>query len=308
VSCSPQSRDKRVISYLFCALLPLILPLSIPAQSNERNADRHFEQVIIVVLENQGIRSAMKDPYIQELTKQSAWFSGYEAITHPSFPNYLALVAGSTFGIEHDHYDAPLEGPSIADRLEDRGLTWKSYAENYPGNCFLHHGAGEARLTPKASPTELYALKHVPLLAFANIQGNKKRCANVVSEREFWRDVKAGRLPHYAFYTPNMFNDGHDTSLDYSTKWLRGFVDRLKASSDLQGTLVVVTWDEGGPDEHGANHVLTLLLGPEINPGRYDQDLTHYSLLKSIENNFGVEPMHSGDRDAKPLPNKVWRH
>jgi hypothetical protein len=217
------------------------------------------------------------------------------------------MVAGSTFGIEHDHYDAPLEGPSIADRLESRGLTWKSYAENYPGNCFLHHVAGQARLTPQGSPTELYALKHVPLLAFANIQRDRKRCAKVVSERDFWRDVKAGRLPHYAFYTPNMFNDGHDTSLDYSTKWLRGFMDRLKASSDLKGTLIVITWDEGGPGDHGGNNVLTMLLGPQINPGRYDDDVTHYSLLKSIENNFGLEPMHSGDREAEPFPDKVWR-
>jgi hypothetical protein len=296
-----------VITHVYWALL-LSFPAVACAQADASHNDRHFEQVIIVVLENQGIRSAIKDPYIQQLMKEGAWFSNYEAITHPSFPNYLAMVAGSTFGIEHDHYDAPIEGPSIADRLESRGLTWKSYAEDYPGNCFLHHVAGAGRLTPTATPTELYGLKHVPLLAFANIQRDKKRCAKVVSDREFWRDVKAGRLPHYAFYTPNMFNDGHDTSLGYSTKWLRGFLDRLRASSDLAGSLVVITWDEGGPGDHGGNNVLTLLLGPEINPGRYDDDLTHYSLLRSIEDNFGLEPMHSGDREAKALPRKVWRH
>ena len=307
MSCSQQSRAKRGITYLFCAFLPLALPFAARAQE-ARHADRHFEQVIIVVMENQGIRAAMKDPYIQELMKESAWFSSYEAITHPSFPNYLALVAGSTFGIEDDDTNTQLPGPSIADRLEDRGLTWKSYAEDYPGNCFLRHGAGAGRVTPTARPMQLYARKHVPLLSFRNIQQNKARCARVVNDREFWRDVKAGRLPHYAFYTPNMFNDGHDTSLGYSTKWLKGFVDRLKASSDLEGSLVVVTWDEGGEADHGGNNVLTMLLGPEINPGRYDDDLTHYSLLRSIENNFGLEPMHSGDRDASPLPHKVWRH
>ena len=308
MSFSPPLRARRAIPYLLSGLLLLTLTFYARAQGNGRTAARHFERVIIVVLENQGIQSAMKDPYVQELTKQAAWFASYEAITHPSFPNYLALVAGTTFGIEHDHVDHPLEGPNIADRLEERGLTWKSYAEDYPGNCFLHHGAGEARLTPKGPPTELYALKHVPLLAFANIQGNKKRCAKVVSDREFWRDVNAGRLPHYAFYTPNTFNDGHDTSLGYSTNWLRGFIDRLKASSDLRGTLIVVTWDEGGPGDHGGNQVLTMLLGPVINPGRYNDDVTHYSLLRSIENNFGLEPMHAGDREAKSLPDKVWRH
>jgi hypothetical protein len=51
-----------------------------------------------------------------------------------------------------------------------------------------------------------------------------------------------------------------------------------------------------------------MLLGPQINPGRYNDDVTHYSLLRTIENNFGLEPMNSGDRAAKSLPVKVWRH
>jgi hypothetical protein len=308
VSCSDQSRAKRGISYLFCALLPLSLPFYLQAQDEQRRNDRHFEQVIVVVLENQGIRAVMRDPYIQSLTKEAAWFSNYEAITHPSFPNYLALIAGSTFGIEDDDTDKALKGPSIADRLEARGLTWKAYAENYPGNCFLGRSSGSGRVTPKSPPMALYARKHVPFLAFENIQRDKNRCANVVNDREFWRDARAGRLPHYAFYTPNMLNDGHDSSLGYSTKWLNGFIDRLKASSDLEGALVVVTWDEGGDADHGGNHILTMLLGPEIVPGEYDEEVTHYSLLRSIERNFGLEPMHSGDREATPLPSRVWRH
>src|SRR3954466_10528163 len=221
VSSLRQSRARRGITYFFCALLPLSLPLFARAQEEKRHDDRHFEQVIIVVLENQGLRAVLKDPYIQSLTKEAAWFSSYQAITHPSFPNYLALVAGSTFGIQDDDTNKALKGPSIADRLEDRGLTWKSYAENYPGNCFLGHGAGSGRVTPKSPPMALYARKHVPLLAFSNIQRDKDRCSNVVNDREFWRDVKAGRLPHYAFYTPNMLNDGHDSSLSYSTNWLK---------------------------------------------------------------------------------------
>ena len=303
-----QTRAGSAISYLLCAVLPLSLPVSLYAQGNYRPGDAHFERVIIVVLENQGIRAAMSDPYIKSLTNEAAWFANYEAITHPSFPNYLALVAGSTFGIGDDDYVSPIEGTNIADRLEARGLRWKSYAEDYPGNCYLHHGAGSGRATPTSKPMQLYARRHVPLLAFASIQGDKARCARIVNDAEFWRDAKAGRLPHYAFYTPNLFNDGHDTSLGASTRWLRAFLDRLRATSDLSGTLVVVTWDEGGEADHGGNQILTLLLGPEINPGRYNDALNHFSLLRSIENNFGLEPMHSGDRDAKPLPARVWKN
>jgi len=227
-------------------------------------AGKHFDQVVIVVLENEGTDQALADPYIASLTRKAAWFSHYYAITHPSFPNYLALVAGSTFGIDSDHRPAPLKGATIADRLEEKGLTWKSYAEDYPGGCYLGSAAGAGRLTPTAAPTELYVRKHVPLLAFASIESNPGRCARVVGASQFMRDARAGKLPNYSFYT----------------------------------------WDEGGGRD---NRVLTLLRGTVVNQGRYPTPVTHYSLLRTIEDNFGLSTVGAGDKKASPFPNDVWR-
>ena len=128
----------------------LSFPSSIRAQDGSSTpAGKHFDQVVIVILENEGTDQALADPYISSLTRgKAAWFSRYYAITHPSFPNYLAIVAGSTFGIDSDHRPAPLNGATIADRLEEKNLTWKSYAENYPGGCYLGSAAGEGRLAP----------------------------------------------------------------------------------------------------------------------------------------------------------------
>jgi Phosphoesterase family len=266
---------------------------------------KHFDQVVIVMMENEGTEQALADPYISSLSRTGAWFSNYHAITHPSFPNYLAIVAGSTFGLERDHSPVPLNGATIADRLEEKQLTWKSYAEDYPGRCFLGSGAGEGRLTPTAAPTELYAKKHVPFLAFASIQSDPARCGRVVSSSQFMRDARSGKLPNYSFYTPNMFNDGHDTSLEASSTWLKGFMRTLEGTIAMhQRTLVVITWDEGGGRD---NRVLTLLLGPVVNPGRYNAPLTHYSLLRTIEENFGLGTVGAGDRRAAPFPESVWR-
>jgi phospholipase C len=268
-------------------------------------AGRHFDQVVIVVLENEGTDQALADPYIASLTRRAAWFSHYYAITHPSFPNYLAIVAGTTFGIDNDHRPAPLKGATIADRLEEKNLTWKAYAEDYPGGCYLGSGAGAGRLAPGAAPTELYVRKHVPLLAFASIESNPGRCAHVVGASQFMRDARAGKLPNYSFYTPNMFNDGHDTSLEASSKWLQGFIHALESTVAMhQRTLVVITWDEGGNRD---NKVLTLLLGNVVNPGKYPDPLTHYSLLRSIEDNFRLDPVAAGDKKASPFPESVWR-
>jgi phospholipase C len=295
------------MSILLAASLSLLLePASMPAQGAPSRVGKHFDQVVIVLLENEGTDQALADPYIASLTRdKAAWFSHYYAITHPSFPNYLAIVAGSTFGIDTDHRPAPLKAPTIADRLEERSLTWKSYAENYPGGCYLGSAAGEGRLSPASAPTELYVRKHVPLLAFSAIETNPARCARVVNANQFMRDARAGKLPNYSFYTPNMFNDGHDTSLDVSSRWLKGFLRALDGSVAMhQRTLVVITWDEGGNRD---NRVLTLLLGTVINPGKYSGELTHYSLLRTIEDNFGLATTGAGDRRASPFPESVWR-
>jgi acid phosphatase len=291
---------------VWTASLSSLIPSSARAQGGSAApAGKHFDQVVIVVLENEGTDQALADPYVSSLTRKAAWFSHYHAITHPSFPNYLAIVAGTTFGIDTDHRPAPLKGATIADRLEERKLTWKSYAEDYPGGCYLGSGAGAGKLTPTAAPTELYVRKHVPLLAFSSIENNSARCAHVVGASQFLRDARAGKLPNYSFYTPNMFNDGHDTSLGVSTKWLQGFVRALEGTVAMhQRTLVVITWDEGSGRD---NRVLTLLLGNVVNPGKYPTSLTHYSLLRTIEDNFGLSPVSAGDRRASAFPESVWR-
>ena len=275
---------------------------------SDAQSGKYFEHVVIVVLENQGAREALADPNIASLVKGGAWFSNYHGLAHPSLPNYLAMVGGSTFGVVDDHRPTPINAPTIVDRLEQKGLTWKAYAEDYPGRCYLGSGAGEARITPKAVPTELYVRKHVPLLAFSSIQNNAARCARVVNAREFMRDARSGHLPNYSFYSPNVFNDGHDTSLETSSAWLKGFVQKVRGTMGMhQRTLLVVTWDEGGDEDSSHNQVLTMFLGDVVTPGRYDAKLTHYSLLRTIGDNFGLEPISRGDRTASPMPASVWR-
>jgi hypothetical protein len=64
----------------------------------------------------------------------------------------------------------------------------------------------------------------------------------------------------------------------------------------MRGTLVVVTFDENAGS--GDNHIYTVLVGSmvepgTVNPAAYD----HYSLLRTIEDNFGVGTL--GREDAR---------
>ena len=83
--------------------------------------------------------------------------SAYRGVTHPSLPNYLALVSGSTHGITNDCTSCTVAGRNLADTLEARKLTWKTYAEGLPRAGWT--GASRGR----------YAKKHVPFLYFRDV-------------------------------------------------------------------------------------------------------------------------------------------
>ena len=94
---------------------------------------RIFDHFIVIVLENQDYEAAVKDPYLKDLSQQGALLTHFSAVTHPSYPNYLAMVSGSYFNVQDDT-QITIDDRTVADLLETRKLTWKGYAQAYPEN------------------------------------------------------------------------------------------------------------------------------------------------------------------------------
>ena len=94
-----------------------------------------FEKIVIVVLENQDYAVAIQDPSLSEIVSQGVLLTDYHAVTHPSQPNYYAIVAGDTFFNDDNLHD--INAKTIVDELEKKGLTWKAYMEDMPSACFL---------------------------------------------------------------------------------------------------------------------------------------------------------------------------
>ena len=261
-------------------------------------AARHwFERVLIIVLENRDYDEAIADGYLGQLAKQGASFINFHGLFHPSYPNYLAMVAGKAISTNGNHQKNVREC-TIGDTLKSNGFTWKNYAQGYPANpsqCF------------KDSYNK-YARKHVPFMSFIQIQEHE--CDNIVSAHRFDEDKKNNALPNYAFYTPDLNNDGHDQKLSYASKWLKSFLEPLL--SDLvfmRGTLIIVTFDESDPHSRDAtvNHIYTVFLGPMVEFGKTILDnYNHYNVLRTIEENFGLCPLGEGDIGAKPITS-VWK-
>lgn len=295
----------KATTVLSCGFLGMALRLfAQPGSADEGGA--HFDHVVMVVMANQGASQPLSDANIASIVKQAAWFSNYHAVSHPSLPNSLALVGGSTYGVTRDRIDTSIKRLSIINRLEQKGLTWKAYAEDYQGSCLKPDA--DKSVTPKPSVAASSTMRRVPFLSFAAVQNSPVRCGRVVNASEFMTDARAGKLPNYSFYSPNIAGVGAHTPAERSALWLKQFVGSLQGTGAMnQRTLLMIVWDEGKGDDMRSNRALAMLLGPMVTRGRYSARLTHYSLLRTIEDNFGLLPVADGDATASPVPEEVWR-
>jgi Phosphoesterase family len=257
---------------------------------------RAFERIFIIVFENHGAAAALSNPYFKRLAGRGAYLSNYYAVSHPSEPNYLAMLAGDTLVFDDGIYRLPQK--NLVDLLEPAGVSWRAYQENYPGPCFAGGVSGNAN-------TGVYARKHNPFISFDTIRNNPARCSLIVNANELPVDIAAGRLPAYSFFTPNMDHDGHDQPLSYAAKWFEGFIEPMLNDPNFsRGTLIVVTFDESDFQLPGTadNHIFTALLGPMIAPGSTDAArYSHYSLLRTVEDNFHLGTLNRKDAAAKPF-------
>lgn len=263
-------------------------------------APRHFGRVLIIVLENQDYKEAIADRYLGSLAKQGASFTNFHGLFHPSYSNYLAMVAGKEIPTYFDR-QKDLNECTIADLLEAKGLTWKNYAEGYPEksdqdgyHCFTGRALNR------------YARKHVPFMSFVPLQ--KRKCGNIVPATRLDEDLSNNALPTYALYSPDLDNDGHDTGLAYASQWLEGFLEpRRKNRAFMEDRLIVVTFDESGDQSQDAgNHIYTVFLGDMVKTKEVKENYNHYNVLRTIEENFGLCSLGDGDAGAKPITD-VWK-
>ncbi|MDT4939020.1 MAG: phosphatidylinositol-3-phosphatase, partial [Pseudonocardiales bacterium] len=170
------------------------LALAAPAQGVNGGIPR-VDHVVVVVFENHestAVIGAPDAPTFNALARRYASIDQYDAVAHPSLPNYLALVSGSTQGITDDCTDCTAPGRSIADTLERSGKTWKTYAEGLPSPGFDGASAGR------------YAKKHDPFLYFPSIASNPRRRAHVVPFPQLAVDVRTKRVPSFSLVVPDL--------------------------------------------------------------------------------------------------------
>jgi hypothetical protein len=275
-------------------LKKLILILVSLYTLNVLGAGEHFKKVVWIVFENTNYSKALAQKDFKKISELGVLLTDLRAETHPSQGNYIAMIAGSKLGVTDDSV-VDLKENHIGDLLENAGLNWKAYAEDYPGNCFLGKSSGK------------YFRKHVPFLSFANVSQNSARCLNIENTSNFMSDFKKGSLPSFSMYTPNIVNDGHDTNVDFAGKWLMSnFGAILSNPQQLGDVLFIITFDESGFLSLG-NQIYTVLIGSNIKNGTENsQRLSHPALLKLIEDEYGIGNLGRDDALAAPIKG-IWK-
>ena len=274
--------------------------LALPASGGSAPARRQvpsFSHVVLVVFENKevgeifGSRTA---PTFNRLRRRYAAISPYTALTHPSLPNYLALVSGSTQGIRSDCTSCSVSARNLADVLEAAGKTWKTYAEGLPRPGFTGASAGR------------YAKKHNPLLYFRDVMGDQQRLSRILPLASFRTDLAAARLPSFSLVVPDLCHDMHDCPIPTGDRWLARFLRPLLGSRALGRGVVFVVFDEGQTNIRGGGRIAALALGPLVRRGaRPRRPTNHYGLLRTIEDGLGVARL--GKSAATPPIAGIWK-
>ena len=261
--------------------------------------------IFVLVLENHSYGQVIGNPNLptlNALAQRGALARQYTGVAHPSLPNYVALIAGSTMNTRGDNPAQTFSGPTLASQLEDKGLSWKGYMQGLP------------KPGSNAPYAGLYGKKHNPFMLNADIAREPKRAANVVPFEQLGADLAAGHAPNFALLVPDVCHDlhgdvrcrGRANVERMGDAFLKTWADKIMASSVWKpGAALIVTFDEGEDAQGGGGRVATLILTPQGKPGVVsDQRYNHYSLLRTLEDRLGLPPLRNAAQ-AKPM-NDLW--
>jgi phosphatidylinositol-3-phosphatase len=183
-------------------------------------------------------------PYLNELALRYGNTTNWSGVSHPSEPNYLALISGSTQGVSSDPCEGSYSSETLPGQLTSAGIGWRAYMEDLP------------ELGSIVCTFALYAKKHNPFVFFPAVNGPNVVPAGVGASA-LTTELANGTAPPFIWLTPNLCNDVHDCSSETGDNYLRGLVPSILASKwYAEDGAVVLTFDE----DEGEGKIATVVL------------------------------------------------
>jgi hypothetical protein len=236
-----------------------------------------YTHVIWIWMENHRWSEVVGDPsaapYTATLATQCGTATDYATVGAPSLPNYVGATSGSTQGIADD--GSPPEHRLVSDNLfrqvRTAGLVERSYEEAMSSPC-------------QQNPSGRYAVKHNPAAYYTGGTDSAACQTDDVPFPALTADLAAGRLPSFAFVTPDLCDDTHDCGVRTGDAWLARWLPPILSSpAYATGTLAVfVVWDEYTP-------LPNVFVAPSVPVGTVVAiPVDHFSLLRTTEELLGL--------------------
>jgi phospholipase C len=190
--------------------------------------------------------------------------------------------------------------PTIFDRLQRAGVSWKFYVQNYDPRITFR----SRQNTDRGSQ-----IVWVPLLDYARYLDDPKLFSRIVDLDEYHRDLRNGTLPEVAYIAPSGASEHPPGSIQAGQRFVRTLIGSLMSSPYWTKSAFMWTYDDWGgwydhvrpphKDRFGDGfRVPALLVSPYARRGFVDHtELDHTSILKFIEQNWGLRPL--AVRDAR---------
>jgi len=255
--------------------------------------------------------------YARRFVLADAFFSSLEG---PSFPNHLYTVAAQSGKVINNPAnsqgrwgcDAPANSlaqtleedgsfgrvypcfdfDTLADRLENKGLSWKYYAP----------GQGQSGY--------IWSV----LDAIGHIRNTSLWTDHVLPTEQFALDAASGNLPAVSWLvTSGELSEHPPSSVCLGENWTVEQLNALMTGPDWRSTVVFLTWDDfGGFYDHVPPPVVDnfgfgprvplLILSPWVKRGYITHATLEFSsVLKFIEERYDLDPLTERDQDANDL-------
>jgi hypothetical protein len=285
-----------------------------------------LDHVFLVYMENKGFTNIVGSPnapYINELYNTYGVATDYYALTHPSGPNYMAVVGGSDFNINYDCVINCSDRRNLSNTISDAGKTWAAYEQNGGGysqaaelsflsfaNIYNDPGLVNSHILPLTRmATDLTSPATTPNFAWF--------AADEDNNMEGPIDTLAGVL---RFAISQLTNQQYNVKAgdNYLAETIPIILSSATWNDPDVKSAIFLTWDEDnnnislGFDNQG-NHVVNIVIpspgaiAAGMRSGHFEvtDHLDHYSLLRTIDDSLGLAPLTQNDRYATPM-NGFW--
>jgi phospholipase C len=183
--------------------------------------------------------------------------------------------------------------PTIFDRLQSAGLTWKIYG----GRGSVNGASGWAW---SICPT------------FYECLGSSQR-KNLVDDADVMTAAQSGTLPNLAIVTPSSLNSQHNKdSMTVGDNWIGSVVSAIEKGPEWGSTAIFITYDDCGcfydhvprPWPRLGIRLPFVIVSPYAKAGFTDPTVGSIdSILAYVEHNFGVSALTRNDAGAYDFSN-----